>query len=159
MPTLLLRASIECLSFIDENHKNNSKYKDVIERHLEMRGFGGYKGRVEQGWSLLRVPAGQLGLAVRRMRMGWADMASSLPGLRWLPQPPGSLVRLRALAAQELEEMKLWVAAVGLTGSSQDLAPCALSAAVQNQVFAGTGRNSRLSLGLVVLWFLFLNCK
>lgn len=46
-----------------------------------------------------------------------------------------------------------------LTGSSEDLPPCALSAAVQDEVFAGTGRNSRLSLGLVVLWLIFLNCK
>lgn len=69
------------------------------------------------------------------------------------------LVQLQVLAAQELEEMKLWVAGWGLTGSSQDLPPRALSAAVQDEVFAGTGRNSRLSLGLVVLWLIFLNCK
>lgn len=38
-------------------------------------------------------------------------MASSLLA-RGLPEPPGALLRLRG-AAQELEEMKLWVAAVG----------------------------------------------
>lgn len=41
---------------------------------------------------------------------------------------------------------------------SQDLSPGALGTAVQDEVSAGTGRNSRLSLGLVLLWLVFLNC-
>lgn len=93
------------------------------------------------------------------MDTGLCSHGQQLPGLCWLPEPPGSLVWLQAPAAQELEEMKLCVPGVGLTGSSQDLPPGALSAAVQDEVFAGTGRNSRLSLGLVVLWLIFLNCK
>ena len=67
-------------------------------------------------------------------------------------------VWLQAPAAQELVKMKHWVAGAEAEGS-QDLAPGALSTAVQDEVFAGTGRNSRLSLGLVVLLLVFLNCR
>lgn len=42
--------------------------------------------------------------------------------------------------------------------ASQDLSPGALGTAVQDEVFAGTGRNSRLSLGLVLFLLVFLTC-
>lgn len=48
---------------------------------------------------------------------------------------------------------------LGLIGTVDgDLSPGALGAAVQDEVFAGTGRNSRLSPGLALLWLIFLNC-
>lgn len=75
-----------------------------------MRTFGAYKELVEQGWSLFKVRSGHRGLAVMEDDDGhWAGLIwpSSLPGLWWLPEPPGSLVQLQARAAQELDEMKL----------------------------------------------------
>lgn len=52
---------LSSVSFIDENHKNDPKYKEVREGHLEMRAFGACKELGEQGWCLLKARAGQLG--------------------------------------------------------------------------------------------------
>lgn len=42
--------------------------------------------------------------------------------------------------------------------ASHDLPPGALCAAVHDEVFAGPGRNRRLSLRLVLLLLIFLSC-
>lgn len=93
---------------------------------------------------------GQLGLAVPVGEDGpWAELVRPVAtGIPW------SALSLSRAGAGGDETSARWCGAE----TSQDLPPGALGTAVQDEIFAGSGRNSRLSFGLVLLLLIFLNC-
>lgn len=112
--------------------------------------------------ALLTVSLGHFGLAVPVDENGhWAApiWPAATWGLRQLPEPPGAPTLALSPGCTGASRDKASAGWCGGLEGSQDLSPGALGTAVQYEVFAGTGRNSRLSLGLVLLLLIFLNCR
>lgn len=120
-----------------------------VPQELLERGWVPPHGVIRTSWAR-RAGGG-------RWALGCADLASSPQGLRWLPEPPGSPGLALSPGCAGAGGDKYQLDGVRAEGS-QDLSPGALGTAVQDEIFAGTGRNSRLSLGLVLLSLVFLNC-